>query len=595
MIPNLNTKSKAEPDESPLISTYIERRGVAHAGVVMGWIPSAWYDGTPGYDIPVQDAGGRRLRFRCADKKIILDGHKTKTAWKGKTGSYTPKYYHHPAIAQHIADANGKLIIASGEFDLLTLGQIGSWNVVSFTSENSIPHDLGAQLLAWGVNHVEYWPDNDEAGRLSGRKIIDALADTGITVNVYSLADHVGQGGDTNDLWQLSQFETVSFWAALKACPLADLPPSERKVQRYESYHYDHDDIPSDFIRDVIQVAERLPGAYSHQGGRELRFPSVTRTDNHPSVDLNIEKLQWIDRATGEGGNIITLGRHFGIDIWEYRVTAQPDVSRKWKHPTQEAESEAYWPNGVPDAVRSQLLLYAASSEAVFMEHINNALREGRLSRSETYTTDQIINAVPEMSEKTVRGHLPKSLFFSKMDSHNSSIWVSNPEKNSSGRPPTFWNFNSLTQVWAKLRPIAKPQIEQHCHPVTGDNAAMANVNEAMLRSVGVDPALAGQLNRLRYQVWRDNERPQKRAYARQHAALEFLDDAQYATQSTPLPVGWSISNRREYQAALRRAIHEADPDSRASQDEIAFRCGYKKRNSVPDLNTRAGSEGCNA
>ena len=304
MIPCLNTKSKANQQvnysqASFRPDSYLAQRGVERAAHGMGWIPSAWYDGIPGYDIPVQDAGGRRTRFRCADKKIILDGHKTKTAWKGKAGSYTPKYYHHPAIAQHIAKADGTLIIASGEFDLLTFGQIGSWNVVGFTSENSIPHDLGTQLLAWGVNHVEYWPDNDEAGRLSGRSIIDTLADTGITVNVYSLADHVGQSGDTNDLWQSCSYDQTAFWAALKACPLDDLPPSKRKPKSSPAIRFDRDDIPEDFIRDVIRAVEALPGARYHRGNTELRFPAQWREDRRPSVDLNIAKLQWIESGHG--------------------------------------------------------------------------------------------------------------------------------------------------------------------------------------------------------------------------------------------------------------------------------------------------------
>jgi hypothetical protein len=292
---------------------YLTGRGVETAAVEMG-ITSTNYYGIPGLAIPVRDRGGARVRFR-AFKRMEGGG---KTRWMGRPGKYTPKYYTHPDIKKHIAEQGGRLVIAAGEFDLLTFIMIGWLNVVAFGSENSIPDDLVEQFRDWGTKHVDYWVDNDAAGLRSARRLHDLLDGSGITFNAYSLDGLVDEKGDTNDLWQAVGFDHDRFLEALRRAPLATLPPSEHKPKRPgRSIFKDADEFPRDFVRDVIRVLEGQPQFKQRRG--EITCCSPLREDKTPSFNFNTDKLVWCDFGSGESGGIVELGERLGIEIKDYR------------------------------------------------------------------------------------------------------------------------------------------------------------------------------------------------------------------------------------------------------------------------------------
>ena len=290
---------------------YLQKRGVSHAAQHMNIIPARYYDDTPGFAIPVQDAQGARVRFRAIE--TTSDGNKTK--WLGKSGSYTPKYYHPPEIIDAIATTTNTLIIASGEFDLLTFVEIGWLNVVSFSSENSIPSNLIETLHAWNVRHVDYWIDNDAAGAKSARRLQDIMSQSGITLNAYSLAGLVPEKGDTNDLWQILKFDRDKFIHALKSAPLAELPASDQPKQPATITSFDGE-FPPDFVRDVIAALMRQPNAKDKRD--QILCSSPFREDNKPSFSFSKSKLTGFDFGTGHGYGIVEIGRVLGIEIRDY-------------------------------------------------------------------------------------------------------------------------------------------------------------------------------------------------------------------------------------------------------------------------------------
>ncbi len=316
----------------------LKARGVCVAADRMNWRATTYYDGSAGFAIPVRDAGGSRERFRALT--VTSDGHKTK--WLGKSGSYTPRLYHPANIDDAIKTAGGLVLIASGEFDLLTYVESGHDNVIAFTSENSIPRDLARTLKSWNVSTVRYWPDHDEAGRKSAATLRDRLAGTGIHYEAYSLADLVPEKGDTNDLWQSLRFDNELFWFALKTCPLLDLPEPDRSggapVIRFPS-HKTGNEFPPDFVRDIIAVLMQQP--HAKQRGPYIQCSSPLREDNKPSFSFNTEKLVWKDFGTGDAGGIVELGRRLGVEIRDYGSSPLPTGKETAVHVNDSANNTA--------------------------------------------------------------------------------------------------------------------------------------------------------------------------------------------------------------------------------------------------------------
>lgn len=302
---------------------YLISRGIARAAALMGWQPGRYYDGRPGYEIPVTDDNGSRVRFRA--RNPFDSGGKTR--WMGEQGSYTPKWYYPPNIQDHITAADGKLIIASGEMDVLTFVEIGRCNVTAFSSEGAIPANFIEQLQQWGVTHVDHWPDNDDAGLKSARRLHDLLTDAGITFNAYELAGMVDEKGDTNDLWQAVNFDAERFLDALNAAPLADLPTIERKPQKtFTERDYSGDEWPPEFVQAVIRALEGQPKARRRRD--QILCCSPFRDERTPSFSFSIDKLTGYDFGTHTGYGIIETAAALGIDISDYRRRPSTTGSR---------------------------------------------------------------------------------------------------------------------------------------------------------------------------------------------------------------------------------------------------------------------------
>jgi hypothetical protein len=297
---------------------YLSRRGVLNAAAALNWRSCPWHDGTPGLAIPVTDAGGTRERFRAIE--AMSDG--TKTRWRGRSGSYTPKYYYPPDVDKAVAANDGELILAAGEFDLLTFVEVGQRNVVTFASENSVPQNLIEQLKAWGVTRVRYWPDADDAGRLSARKVADTLKGSGIEFIPYDLRDLVEAKGDTNDLWQVVNFDRDAFLATLQQAPHLTLPLPERpRPDPTPIYSWVNDD---DYEREREELKTQVGcllgiDGYRHDGWSRKNVLSPFRHERNPSASYNIHSGVLKDFGGGTH-NLKELAEHFGLEYPRRRL-----------------------------------------------------------------------------------------------------------------------------------------------------------------------------------------------------------------------------------------------------------------------------------
>jgi hypothetical protein len=283
---------------------YLAMRGVADAASAMG-VETCRVHGRDGLRFLVRDAGGSRYRFR----NITSDG--PKTYWL--EGDYTPKYFYHTGrILEAIQQDDGRLYIASGEFDLLTFHAAGAYNVIAFASENSVPANFADVLQNIGVSRVEYWPDVDTAGLLSGRKVQDAATSAGIACNVYDLSPYVDKRGDTNDLWQAAKFDANWFWRSLRNCPLTTLPVINRN-RKFTADNFSVDESLEPVRRAIAASLLREPKAKRNRD--EIICCSPFRQDRNPSFSWNVELGTGIDFGTGEGYSTKQLADYYNIDI----------------------------------------------------------------------------------------------------------------------------------------------------------------------------------------------------------------------------------------------------------------------------------------
>jgi hypothetical protein len=298
---------------------YLKKRGVTRAADRLGWHVEQW-NGREVIAMPVGDEGGARDRLRAVDKPLTSSG--AKTIWRPApdgTKLHTPKIYGLPDMAAHVAAAAGVIIIATGEFDLATFIEADAPNVIAFTSETAVPDYLPNVLTRWGVERVDMWPDNDEAGRKGAAKVRDLLAGTAIEFTARNLAPLVDRKGDTNDLWQAVGFDAAEFWRLLNACAPLDLPRPEPRIE-FTPRTYTGTDWPPAFVRDVTAAVWRLPNV--RQRGDWITA-SLREDDKNPSFGFNTETLGYNDFG-GDKGGIIELGRRLGIQIEDYREPEPP-------------------------------------------------------------------------------------------------------------------------------------------------------------------------------------------------------------------------------------------------------------------------------
>jgi len=303
---------------TPAAPCGLQERGIAAAAEAMGW-QSGTAQGITGWIYTVDDGTSKRQRIKNADRNAAAG---KKYVWLGD--STAPKYYFHPTLAAAIDEADGSLIIANGEPGVLTFHEAGCFNVLCFFGEGSLPLDLTDRLISWNVKRVMYYPDRDEAGLSAAVKLRRRLTAAGIDFDCRQLPDTLPTKGDTNDLWQLVQFDPARFLETLDSLPAALLPAEDKPSRLPSTYSHLSTEFPPDFLTAVNRHVESLDGFKRWDRNGWANFQSPFRDDACASAGYNRISFGYNDFA-GESMGVIEFARRLGIEITDYR----PRIPRK--------------------------------------------------------------------------------------------------------------------------------------------------------------------------------------------------------------------------------------------------------------------------
>lgn len=286
-----------------------------------------------------------------------------KYRWKPKLPPDARFYDPHGDLDQRVTERGGALILAAGEPDVWALHEAGIFHATAtMHGEGTIPAWFVAELQRLGVTRVLVWPDRDQTGVVSALKLRQALAGTGIALDLYALPGALGSKADINAT--LLDVGAAALWDTLRACPLLDLPevepePTARLVPPTRNVP---DDAASLYERWCVEVVEAeavrawqiAPPNAKHLSRKN--FHSPYREDRNPSAQWNYDKHGFTDYATGEFTNTKTVADLLGLAPWDaYRAAQRAPLLR----PSLDALAAAaprVWCAGVPQTLISFLL-----------------------------------------------------------------------------------------------------------------------------------------------------------------------------------------------------------------------------------------------
>lgn len=191
----------------------------------------------------IQSAGGYLCYPTAPDSEIqrfkALPGQGGPKYLWGKNGkpqagvkpAQVPFYDPRGELAQHVADADGVLILAEGEADVWLLHEAGIYNATCTMLGAGKVYAYHVELLhTLGVHAVRLWPDLDAAGLNHAVKVHAMLIGSEIGVDVYELPSTLGEGSDIGTLALAVGSDNLR--AALMSCPYQTLPePEQPKAQ----------------------------------------------------------------------------------------------------------------------------------------------------------------------------------------------------------------------------------------------------------------------------------------------------------------------------------------------------------------------------
>lgn len=289
-------------------------RGILKVAQKAGWQPTRYY-GRDGWSYPVVDyATGKQIAQRW--KAGPAKSSEMKYSWiPNKPATSAADWYILPSTAEAVAAADGVCYLANGEPALLAYHASSIQNVISTTlSEVSIPSNVIDALRTMGIHRLIYPIDNDDAGIKSGIKWRDALAGSGIDLEVLSWGDDAPAKADANDIWIACQFDRVTFQKRLACLLAADLPaPVQNDLRDYDPDAFE--ETPAGLI-DAIVTAMRARGFKGR--GEWITGKSIFREDKSPSTSLNTKTGVLHDHGTGESHSTFTVSEQLGIDWKRY-------------------------------------------------------------------------------------------------------------------------------------------------------------------------------------------------------------------------------------------------------------------------------------
>lgn len=166
--------------------------------------------------------------------------------WKAFPGQPGAKYRWVPAqadditfydplgnLAQHVAAANGVLILATGEADVWALHE-GKIHHATATlhGEGHVPAWFVAELHRLEVTQVMLYPDCDATGLRYAEKVRQALAGTEISLDIRALPYAPDSKGDIGKL--LVEVGPENLYKTLTICPPLELPTLPRIIPAHQ-------------------------------------------------------------------------------------------------------------------------------------------------------------------------------------------------------------------------------------------------------------------------------------------------------------------------------------------------------------------------
>lgn len=344
-----------EKDSIPMWEQLLAKRGILGAAKQFGWKP----DGS-GWKYPLYDDSGNVTtthRWKAFDSTA-----KFKYIWSDGKPEWV-KYYILPGAKQAIADAMGKVIIASGEPDVLAFRAAGAVNVMCWFGELAMPATLASDLKAMGVSKVECYPDLDNAGLSWATKIVTALKDTGIIVEVNKLPGADGSALDINKLWINCGFDSDKFWLTLADVaqmhiePLSTEKPLPLLNQKF-------DELPQGFY-DAIEHKLGIHEYKSDGWSKPIACPMKKHEhdDTNPAAAWHRDK-HILSCLKGCGTDILAVQVGEALDLHWRSFISTPEPPK-----VQIVNAPKQAPTGKP----KQIYTWAEATESVINELLGKA------------------------------------------------------------------------------------------------------------------------------------------------------------------------------------------------------------------------------
>lgn len=230
-----------------------------------------------------------------------------------------------------------------------------------------------------------------------------------------------------------------------------------------------------------------------------------------------------------------------------------------------------WWPQGMPDSVRSAMLRYFRPSAAPVIELVNTLANQGIIN-SAAFTVNEVIAAKStsafELSDGTIRRVMAElcGYFFAEVEPFTTSGVESVSNAAKKGRPSVYYALLPLSTIHASILAWATPRIIEEYHPV--EDGVLARPTPAMLAAIGEGDGVSTQLAALfdgLDEVFQ--QQAQKISTKVSKSLAQLRASLQIDTYSSQLPDNWTFSNATEYRAGLLRATN--DPMERRSRREI--------------------------
>lgn len=351
-------------------SNYLNSRRITAATADYFHITETRYKSCPALTYPVVGADGQsapRGRVKYTDTQASRG---RKYEWTGDTTARPPRYYHASGL-DHVREANGELVIASGEVDLWTLYQVGFQAVLSWFGEGQRPADLTGLLGSAGVQRVVTYTDRDETGDRMARWLQDVLASAGIEYLPRKLPGGATSGTDVNKVWQLFDGDESEFRQFLESLPLLDLPapaptpaPAPRATvtfaQQVDANANELDEVRRRVCLEISKVLKPRRGRAAGSGYYECPIPGHGRGGKDFLFDPAIGRVggcqgkhrgtltRWSDLAAFLGVDVSAIARQ----VTEERRPLKTAV----REPLADHDSPRHFPQGVPAALNTFLL-----------------------------------------------------------------------------------------------------------------------------------------------------------------------------------------------------------------------------------------------